>query len=139
MITGGGSALVHSDVVVTPFEGIRGRCGHDIDVRFSPGTAGTGMLPAIPAAALQARSGEHGWDAEYYAGPDLGGDPLTALEPMIDEELSRGPTCQACGPPDGSRRSPPAPPESTGSPSTFPGKRCCGSGTCDRSRTTAAT
>ena len=71
MITGGGSALVHSDVVVTPLDGIRAHCGQEIDVRFSPGTAGTGMLPAIPAEALRARGGEHGWDAEYYASPDL--------------------------------------------------------------------
>jgi beta-glucosidase len=90
VITGGGSALVHSDVVVTPLGGIRAHCGQDVDVRFSPGTAGTGMLPAIPAEALRSRGGEHGWDSEYYATPDRIGDPVTAVEPQIDEGLSGG-------------------------------------------------
>ena len=89
VITGGGSALVHSDVVVTPLEGIRAH-GQDLDVRFSPGTAGTGMLPPIPSGFLRAHGGENGWDAEYYATPDRTGDPVTGLEPQIDEALSGG-------------------------------------------------
>ncbi len=91
MITGGGSALVHSDVVVTPLDGVRAHCGQKVEVRFSPGTAGTGSLPGIPAESLEARGGGHGWDAEYYASPDLSGEAMSTLEPLIDEELSLGP------------------------------------------------
>lgn len=88
VITGGGSALVRAESIVTPLQGIRARAGENVEIRFSPGTAGTGMLPPIPAQALLSQSGRQGWDAEYFRTADHSGAPTKVAEGLIDNELA---------------------------------------------------
>ncbi|MGW0336930.1 beta-glucosidase [Streptomyces sp. NPDC003011] len=91
VVTGGGSALVRAQDVVTPLRGIEARAGAGIDVRYSPGTAGTGMLPPLPAPILRSQAGSHGWDAQYFPTADHSGAATTVqVEPAIDTQLAAG-------------------------------------------------
>jgi beta-glucosidase len=83
--TGGGSAAVVPSDTVTPLEGIQARAGEDVDVTYAPGTAGTAEPPLIETARLTPASGAgHGLTAEYFASPDLTGQPaITRVDPTV--------------------------------------------------------
>jgi beta-glucosidase len=95
---GGGSALVPPAYGVSPLEGIRRRAGDGVRVAYAPGAdpIGAGVLlpgpPAVPSAVLTPAGpapAEHGLLAEYWANPDLAGEPaLVRTEPRA--EMNRG-------------------------------------------------
>ena len=87
-ITGGGSALVRPDVVVTPLAALQARAG--VDVVFAPGTAGTAMLPAIPPALLRSVDGYNGWNVAMIAPDGTPGPVQAGWEAFIDNDLPAG-------------------------------------------------
>lgn len=75
-LTGGGSAQVNASRVRTPLDGIKQRARGRV-VTYAAGTFGTGPLPSPPEAWLAAASGAGaGFEARYYANPDLAGEPV---------------------------------------------------------------
>jgi beta-glucosidase len=78
VIQGGGSAQVTPHYTVTALEGIRARCGDDVEVRFERGCTRHKTTPVIDAELL-AEGGDPGEDRirlEFFAGADLEGEPL---------------------------------------------------------------
>ena len=87
-ITGGGSALVRPDVVVTPLAALQARTG--VDVVFAPGTAGIAMLPAIPPTQLRSVDGHNGWNVAMIAADGTPGPVQAGWEAFIDNDLPAG-------------------------------------------------
>lgn len=75
---------------VTPLEGIRRKLGSQTQVTYAPGCAlAEGLLEveAVPPSVLHqpGKQGQPGLMAEYFANPDLAGQPLvTRVDPAIN-------------------------------------------------------
>jgi beta-glucosidase len=77
LTSGGGSAAVAADSVVTPYQGIAARAGKNTTVRYAAGDSPDGALPTVPASVLTPSSGTGaGLTGIYYKGMTLSGDPL---------------------------------------------------------------
>jgi beta-glucosidase len=78
LTSGGGSAAVAADSVVTPYQGIAARAGKNTTVQYAAGDSPDGALPTVPASVLTPSSGTgSGLTGTYYKGMTLSGDPLT--------------------------------------------------------------
>ncbi|MFF1920570.1 glycoside hydrolase family 3 C-terminal domain-containing protein [Streptomyces sp. NPDC058221] len=75
--SGGGSASVHADSVVSPQQGIAARAGSDVDVQYAQGSTAKSTLAGIPAEALKPASGSgNGLTGQFYNNTDLSGSPV---------------------------------------------------------------
>ncbi len=78
-IQGGGSVHVRPHYVVSPLDGIRNKAGEAVEVSYEIGCNIGRQLPLIQADWLTARDGgQKGLCVEYFASPDLGGEPVHA-------------------------------------------------------------
>jgi beta-glucosidase len=78
LTSGGGSAAVAADSVVTPYQGIAARAGKNVTVNYAPGDTPYGALPPLPPSVLTPSAGAgNGLTGTYYQGTDLSGTPLT--------------------------------------------------------------
>lgn len=91
--SGGGSAHVLSDSVVTPLQGITARAGSGVSVSYSQGSGPYDALPDIPAASLTPSQGAgQGLTAQVYSNTTLSGSPaITATDPTVDLESAGSP------------------------------------------------
>ena len=86
---GGGSSTVQPDAsdLVSPLDGIRRLCGTNVEVVFAQGCVSVNVQP-IESEYLtppDAKEGEHGLKAEYFANMKLEGEPaVTRIDPNID-------------------------------------------------------
>ncbi|WP_370343281.1 glycoside hydrolase family 3 C-terminal domain-containing protein [Catenulispora sp. MAP5-51] len=82
---GGGSAEVHADTLVTPYQGIAARAGAGIKTQYVPGSV-TAALPTVPSSALTPSAGSgNGLTTTFYPTTDLSGAPaLTRTDPAVD-------------------------------------------------------
>ena len=79
LTTGGGSAQVDADSIVTPYQGIAARAGANTTVRYAPGDSPYGALPEVPSSVLTPSAGTGaGLTATYYNGMTLSGTPITS-------------------------------------------------------------
>ncbi|WP_460359744.1 glycoside hydrolase family 3 N-terminal domain-containing protein [Actinoallomurus bryophytorum] len=93
LTTGGGSAAVAADSVVTPSKGIAARAGGNVKVQYAPGNSPYGALPSVPSSALTPSSGTGaGLTGTYYRGMTLSGDPITTQNTeQVDFNWNGGP------------------------------------------------
>lgn len=93
-VGGGGSSRVTPFYFVTPLEGIRERCGKNVEVLFERGCSMSGELDAVPASAFftSRTMKEPGLRGEYFASRDLSGTPaFTRIDPVVDFNWTEGP------------------------------------------------
>jgi beta-glucosidase len=90
---GGGSSTVQPESSVSPLQGIRNLCGADVEVGYAQGCS-TSELQTIDTQYLlppDAKPGEHGLKAEYFANKDLAGDPaVTRIDPQVNFDWGGG-------------------------------------------------
>ena len=81
---GGGSSSTTPFYTVSPLEGLRRACGDAVTILHAEGCSFKGNLPVVPSAHLT--TGDlPGLRGEYFANPDLAGDPaLQRVEPQVD-------------------------------------------------------
>ena len=79
-LQGGGSAAVTTHPVLTPLEAIRERVGEEAKVVFERGCSSHRLTPALEGRRLAGNE----MRVEYFAGPDLAGEPL------LEERATRG-------------------------------------------------
>lgn len=78
-IQGGGSVHVRPHYVVSPLDGIRNKAGEAVEIGYEIGCNIGRQLPLIKADWLAAGDGgQKGLCVEYFASPDLSGDPVHA-------------------------------------------------------------
>ena len=96
--SGGGSAHVLSDSVVTPLQGITARADSGVQVSYSQGSGPFDALPDIPSASLAPADGTgQGLTALVYPNARLSGTPaVTGTDSTVDRESASSPL------PDGS-------------------------------------
>ena len=90
-IMGGGSASLRPHYLVTPLEALRAALGDGVRVVHERGCDNRRSTPTLGGRGTEAPSGGVGFDLEYFADADLGGDvvhraqtpalELLALEP----------------------------------------------------------
>ncbi|MTD54494.1 glycoside hydrolase family 3 C-terminal domain-containing protein [Amycolatopsis pithecellobii] len=81
MTSGGGSAAVRADQIVTPYQGISARAGKDVTVNYAQGNSSLGGLPLVPKTVLTPSSGTgNGLTGTYYNGMTLSGAPLATRD-----------------------------------------------------------
>ncbi|HYZ98699.1 MAG TPA: glycoside hydrolase family 3 C-terminal domain-containing protein [Acidimicrobiales bacterium] len=90
-IMGGGSAAVRAHYLVTPLEALRTALGDGVRVVHERGCDNRRSTPPLGGSATEAPGGAAGFDIDYFANPDLGGEvahhahapilELFALEP----------------------------------------------------------
>ncbi|MBP0457220.1 glycoside hydrolase family 3 C-terminal domain-containing protein [Streptomyces montanisoli] len=92
MTTGGGSAAVAADSVVTPYQGIASRAGKNVTVRYAQGNSSYGGLPVVPSNVLAPSSGSgSGLTAQYYRGTTASGTPIAHQDvPQVDFNWNGG-------------------------------------------------
>ncbi|MFF7335041.1 glycoside hydrolase family 3 C-terminal domain-containing protein [Streptomyces sp. NPDC008150] len=90
--SGGGSASVHADSVVSPQQGITSRAGSDVDVQYVQGSTSSSALATVPAGVLTpASGGGTGLTGTYYNNTTLSGTPvLTKNISTLDEDWNGG-------------------------------------------------
>jgi beta-glucosidase len=71
-----GSTWVEPGEWTTPLAAIRERAGDGAEVTHTQGSRGDVPLDPVPAEALRTPDGEAGLRADFYAGPEPGGDPV---------------------------------------------------------------
>ena len=91
--SGGGSAHVLSDSVVTPLQGITARAGKGVSVTYSQGSGPYDALPDIPSASLTPASGSgQGLTTQIFDNAKLSGTPaVTGTDATVDRESSASP------------------------------------------------
>ena len=120
-----GSGHVYATRVSVPLDAIKARAesaGRAIEIRYEPGTAGIGPLPAIPGNAMKPSSGDGtGLLASYFGSVDATGLPVVSRPEPGVTDISNPPdefyTAQGLPAPSARRASPQA---STPSPSGAP-------------------
>jgi beta-glucosidase len=75
-IMGGGSAALRPHYVVTPLEALRERFGPDVTVTYERGCDIDKGVPPLQGEAVTGADGTPGIDVEFFAGPDLAGEPV---------------------------------------------------------------
>ncbi|MEU8789671.1 glycoside hydrolase family 3 C-terminal domain-containing protein [Streptomyces sp. NPDC048643] len=90
--SGGGSASVHADSVVSPQQGIASRAGSDVNVQYVQGSASASALATVPASVVTPSSGGgSGLTGRFYNNTTLSGDPvLTKNISTLDEDWDGG-------------------------------------------------
>ena len=93
LTTGGGSAAVAADSVVTPYQGIAARAGKNTTVRYAAGDSPDGALPTVPSSVLTPSSGTGaGLTGTYYRGMTLSGDPIATRDTeLLDYDWNGSP------------------------------------------------
>ncbi|MEE4543658.1 glycoside hydrolase family 3 C-terminal domain-containing protein [Streptomyces sp. V4-01] len=77
LTSGGGSAAVRADSIVTPYDGIAKRAGKNVTVTYSQGDSSNGGLPLVPSNVLTPSSGSgNGLTVQYYDGTAPAGSPV---------------------------------------------------------------
>lgn len=77
LTSGGGSAAVNADEIVTPWEGIEARAGSGVTVHYVQGDVPEGLPPLVPARYLTPATGTgHGLTEQLYDSPDPTGTPV---------------------------------------------------------------
>ncbi len=76
VIQGGGSAQVSAHYSVSPLEGIRARCGDEVEVVHEAGCLIHKTLPAMDARWAACEDGAPGLEIEYFSGLDLEGEAV---------------------------------------------------------------
>ncbi|MFC8453445.1 glycoside hydrolase family 3 C-terminal domain-containing protein [Kitasatospora sp. NPDC057223] len=86
--SGGGSASVHADSVVSPQQGITSRAGSGVNVQYSQGSTTSSTLATVPAGVLTPSSGGGtGLTGTYYNNTTLSGSPvLTRNSATLDAD-----------------------------------------------------
>jgi beta-glucosidase len=75
--SGGGSASVRADSVVSPQQGITARAGSGVNVQYAQGSTTSTTLADVPASALTPSSGGgSGLTGQFYNSTDLSGTPV---------------------------------------------------------------
>ncbi|WP_412731053.1 glycoside hydrolase family 3 C-terminal domain-containing protein [Dyella aluminiiresistens] len=89
LTSGGGSARINADAIVTPREGIESRAGSSVTVRYAQGDVPDGPPPLVPARYLTPASGKgHGLTEQLYANTDFSGTPVaTRVLPELNVQL----------------------------------------------------
>ncbi|HPF98531.1 MAG TPA: glycoside hydrolase family 3 C-terminal domain-containing protein [Kiritimatiellia bacterium] len=93
-VGGGGSSRVTPFYFVTPLDGLRERCGKNIEIVYERGCSMANELDAVPAGVLftSRTLKEAGLRAEYFANKDLSGTPaFTRIDPAVDFNWPDGP------------------------------------------------
>ncbi|MEE4543659.1 glycoside hydrolase family 3 C-terminal domain-containing protein [Streptomyces sp. V4-01] len=90
--SGGGSASVHADSVVSPQQGIATRAGSGVNVQYAQGSTTSSTLADVPASALTPASGSgSGLTGQFYNNTDLSGTPVrTSNSATLDFEWNGG-------------------------------------------------
>lgn len=76
VIQGGGSAQVSPHYAVSPLEGIRARCGDEIEIVHAAGCLIHKTLPALDVRWATLDDGQPGMAVEYFSGVELAGEPV---------------------------------------------------------------
>jgi beta-glucosidase len=75
--SGGGSASVHADSVVSPQQGIAARAGSGVNVQYAQGSTTSSTLAGVPASVLTPSSGGGtGLTGQYFNNTTLSGTPV---------------------------------------------------------------
>jgi beta-glucosidase len=74
-IMGGGSAALRPHYRVTPLEALRDFLSGDVEILHERGCWTEHTTPSIPAAGIVSRSGEAGFDVEFFPNLDASGEP----------------------------------------------------------------
>ncbi len=75
-IMGGGSASLRAGRLVTPLDALREALGDRVAVVHEPGCDIARETPLLGGAGTAAPGGDTGFDVDWFAGPDLAGDPV---------------------------------------------------------------
>ncbi|HEX7339299.1 MAG TPA: glycoside hydrolase family 3 C-terminal domain-containing protein [Rhodanobacteraceae bacterium] len=79
--SGGGSAHVNANAVLTPLEGIIKRAGGEVSVHYAQGDVPEGLPAAIPSRYLTPESGHgHGLTRRLYNNPMRSGKPVSTQD-----------------------------------------------------------
>lgn len=93
---GGGSSSVDAFYLVSPLDGLRQRCGEDIEVHFAAGCNLPGEVSPIPSSALRPPEAQTsdvlGLKGEYFDNRNFEGNPVfTRIDPSIDFQWTSSP------------------------------------------------
>lgn len=87
-LSGCGSAAGSPFYSVGPLEGLKARCGGDVEIVFAEGCTMRGAMPPVEAQQLRPAGGgpqDRGLAGEYFANTDFSGEPvLRRVDPNVD-------------------------------------------------------